>query len=491
MNGSVTLMPRLVVAGAAAAIDCYARVFGASEAERYAGQDGKIVHAELAIGDARLTLKDEDGTDRAPTSAGGSPVLLMLQVDDADAVAERMVASGGTVVFPVSDSAHGRGGRVADPFGHIWMISQRAGQQRAGEQFGAAQPDTAQPEGQRPEGEQPYPERPDDAGLRAGRPDIPSPYTLADLQTPWCVLVAATLRIAQHIDAGVTGAADLAAAAGCDDYALRAMLGYLVAAGIFEEPSPGQFALNDAARGLLDPSTFLDLNGIGGRMAGVWSSLLGYVRTGRPGYREVFGLPFWDDLAAHPDIAASFDALMGPAGHGTPDPRFEITGGWETVRTIVDVGGGTGALLAEILRVRPGLRGILVDLPGTAARAAEAFQAAGLAGRVRTAGQSFFDPLPAGADLYVLSKVLNDWPDLETIAILRRCAIAAGRDGRVVIFGGIAPDDAPPCLTIEMVLLGARTSTLTEFGELAARAGLRVVAAGQQPAGYLVECIPA
>ena len=481
MNGSVTLMPRLVVAGAAAAIDCYARVFGASEAERYAGQDGKIVHAELAIGDARLALKDEDGTDRAPTSAGGSPVLLMLQVDDADAVAERMVASGGTVVFPVSDSPHGRGGRVADPFGHIWMISQRAGQRRAGEQFGAAQR----------EGQHPDPERSDDARPRAGRPDIPSPYTLADLQTPWCVLVAATLRIAQHIDAGVTGAADLAAAAGCDDYALRAMLGYLVAAGIFEEPSPGRFTLNDAARGLLDPSAFLDLNGIGGRMAGVWSSLLGYVRTGRPGYREVFGLPFWDDLAAHPDIAASFDALMGPAGHGTPDPRFEITGGWETVRTIVDVGGGTGALLAEILRARPGLRGILVDLPGTAARAAEAFRAAGLADRVRTAGQSFFDPLPDGADLYLLSKVLNDWPDLETIAILRRCAIAAGRDGRVVIFGGIAPDDAPPCLTIEMVLLGARTSTLTEFGELAARAGLRVVAAGQQPAGYLVECIPA
>ena len=156
-------MPRLVVAGAAAAIDCYARVFGASEAERYAGQDGKIVHAELAIGDARLTLKDEDGTDRAPTSAGGSPVLLMLQVDDADAVAQRMVASGGTVVFPVSDSPHGRGGRIADPFGHIWMISQRAGQQRAGEQFGAAQPDTTQPEGAQPDPEQPDMEQPNAA----------------------------------------------------------------------------------------------------------------------------------------------------------------------------------------------------------------------------------------------------------------------------------------------------------------------------------------
>jgi 2,7-dihydroxy-5-methyl-1-naphthoate 7-O-methyltransferase len=456
VDESQTLMPRLVVAGAAAAIDCYARVFGARETGRYTGPDGQITHAELAIGDARLTLKDEDGTDRAPTSAGGSPVLLMLQVDDADAVAGRMVADGGAVVFPVGDSPHGRGGRVADPFGHIWMISERAGEQRAPEP-----------------------------------PGTPSPYTPDDLQRPWCVLVAATLRIAQLIDSGVTGAADLAAAAGCDGYALRAMLGYLAEEGIFEQPSPGQFALNDAARGLLDPAAFLDLNGIGGRMAGVWSSLPGYVRTGRPGYHEVFGLPFWEDLAAHPDIAASFDALMGPAGHGAPDPRFEITGGWQKVGTIVDVGGGTGAMLAEILRARPGLRGVLVDLPAAVARAGETFRAAGLADRVSTAGQSFFDPLPAGADLYLLRKVLNDWPDRETVAILRRCAQAAGRDGRVVVLGGVAPDDAPPRLSIEMVLLGARTSTLAEFRALAGQAGLEVVAAGPQPAGYLVECAPA
>ena len=456
MNESVTLTPRLVVAGAAAAIDCYARVFGATEGERHTGPEGQIVHAELAIGDARLTLKDEDDTDPAPRSTGGSPVLLMLRVDDPDAVAERMVASGGTIVFPVSDSPRGRAGRLADPFGHIWMISQRTGQRRAPEQ-----------------------------------PEITSPYTLADLQRPWCVLVAATLRIAQLIDSGITGAADLAAAAGCDGYALRAMLGYLAAEGIFEQPSPGQFALNDAARGLLDPAAFLDLNGIGGRMAGVWSSLPGYIRTGQPGYHEVFGLPFWEDLAAHPDIAASFDALMGPAGHGTPDPQFEISGGWEQIRTIVDVGGGTGAMLAGILRARPGLRGVLVDLPAAVARAGEAFRAAGVVDRVSTAGQSFFDPLPAGADLYLLKKVLNDWPDRETIDILRRCAEAAGRGGRVVVLGGVAPDDAPPVLTIEMLLLGARTSTLAEFRELAGRAGLEVVAAGPQPAGYVVECGPA
>ena len=95
-------------------------------------------------------------------------------------------------------------------------------------------------------------------------------------------------------------------------------------------------------------------------MASAWGSLLTAVRTGAPAYHEIFGLPFWEDLDAHPDIAASFDALMGPPGHGTPDPEVLITGGWESVLTVVDVGGGTGALLAEILRARPEIHGTLV-----------------------------------------------------------------------------------------------------------------------------------
>jgi PhnB protein len=125
-----TLKPRLVVADAAKAIDCYRDVFGAEEVARYSGGDGSIVHAELRRQDAAWTLKDEDGTDRAPSSDGHVPVLLMLEVDDADAVAERMVAAGGTVVFPVSDSDYGRGGRVRDPFGHVWMISERPTDER-------------------------------------------------------------------------------------------------------------------------------------------------------------------------------------------------------------------------------------------------------------------------------------------------------------------------------------------------------------------------
>jgi hypothetical protein len=296
---------------------------------------------------------------------------------------------------------------------------------------------------------------------------------LTDLLTPWCVHTVATLRIAELMEhSGDVG--ELAAEAGCDREALHDVLSHLVSKGVFEEPSPGRFALNDAARELFAASSFLSLDGIGGRMAYAWSTLPAYVKTGRPGYADVFGLPFWEDLAAHPDVAASFDDLIGPGGHGTPDARFELARGWDGVRTVVDVGGGTGAMLRELLRIRPQLAGTLVDLPGTVARAEG----------VHAAGQSFFDPLPP-ADLYVVRHVLNDWPLADQVRILRRCAEGGPR---VVVIGGVRPDDAPRGLTIEMVLLGGRTSTLDEFRALAREAGLAVVAAGEQPAGYVVEC---
>lgn len=125
------LYPRLVVSDAATAIDFYRSAFDAEEVVRYE-HDGKIVHAELTVRagletSASFTLKDEDDTDRAPTSLGGSPVLLNLHVASADATAEAMIAGGGTAIFPVSDwSEYGleRGGRLADPFGHVWMIMQ-------------------------------------------------------------------------------------------------------------------------------------------------------------------------------------------------------------------------------------------------------------------------------------------------------------------------------------------------------------------------------
>jgi SAM-dependent methyltransferase len=319
-------------------------------------------------------------------------------------------------------------------------------------------------------------------------------WALTDLSTPWCVHVVATLRIADHIAAGKTEIGDLAAAAGADRDSLHRVMRHLVSKGLFEEPTRGRFAMNDAAQPLLEDSMHvgLDLDGIGGRMAHAWGTLLTAVRTGRPAYHEAFGRGFWEDLDAHPDIAASFDALMGVVGHGTPDPNVLVDpADWKSIRTVVDVGGGTGALLAEVLRARPHVRGTLVELPRAVAGSGEVFQASGVADRVTAVAQSFFDPLPGGCDLYILKSVLQDWPDREATAILKRCAEASRPAGRVVVFTGAGPgEDASPELLM-LVLVGGKARTLDEFREMARQAGLDVRAVGRQPSGrVIVECWP-
>lgn len=133
MSEITELYPRLVVDGADAAIAFYRTAFGAGLVERYTDPDGRVVHAMLAAGPARWAVKDADPYDGAP-DGGAVPVIIALYVADADAVAARMVEGGATVVHPVADHAYGeRGGRLADPFGHLWMIAQRTEQLTAEE----------------------------------------------------------------------------------------------------------------------------------------------------------------------------------------------------------------------------------------------------------------------------------------------------------------------------------------------------------------------
>lgn len=124
-----TMYPRLVVSDGAKAIDFYVAAFGAKPGERHTDDKGRIVHADLSFGNGlTIAVKDADEGDPAPTSLGGSPVILALDVDDADALGDAMVAAGASVVYPIQDWDYGtRGGRLADPFGHLWMISQPLG----------------------------------------------------------------------------------------------------------------------------------------------------------------------------------------------------------------------------------------------------------------------------------------------------------------------------------------------------------------------------
>ncbi len=124
MSAITALYPRLVVEGADAALDFYAKALDAVVSERFTGPDGRVVHAMVQAGPARFAVKDAGDGDPAPT-ADGIPVIMSLDVSDADAVAERMLDAGATVIFPIADRGYGYGGRLRDPFGHQWLIAQQ------------------------------------------------------------------------------------------------------------------------------------------------------------------------------------------------------------------------------------------------------------------------------------------------------------------------------------------------------------------------------
>ncbi len=322
---------------------------------------------------------------------------------------------------------------------------------------------------------------------------------LMDLTTPWALRVVATLRVPDLIASGVTELDALAARCGADAETLGRVMAFLVTRGVFDEPAQGTFTLTPTGRLLEDGAgvrAWLDQDGFGARMDRAWPALLETVRTGKPHYADVFGLSFWEDLDANPRIAESFNALMA-AQSASIGPELAEHYDWSGVAEIVDVGGGSGTLVASLARAHPHLRGTVLDLPATARAAAERSAREGLAGRCRAQGGSMFDPLPKGADVYTVSMVIGDWDDAEGTAILRRCAEAAGTGARVLIVEGALPeDDAESSSAMDLlmlVLVGGRSRTLEQFRTIIAAAGMELVQRHAMPSGRCVlECaVPA
>lgn len=254
---------------------------------------------------------------------------------------------------------------------------------------------------------------------------------LTDLVTPMAVRAAATLRLADLMTDGPVPVDELARLSGSDPEALGRLLRHLVCHGLFTEPSLGSFGVNDLAALLRSdhPSGMqvaLDLDGFGGQMDLAFTGVLHTLRTGQPAWEAVFGAPFWLHLATDPAMSASFDATMAAGPEYVADAARSYD--WSGTRHVIDVGGGTGALLAAVLDAHPQLRATLVDLPATVERGREHLAARALDERCAFAGQSFFDALPAGGDVYVLSHVLHDWGDDEAAG---SCAGVPRRPGTV------------------------------------------------------------
>jgi hypothetical protein len=313
--------------------------------------------------------------------------------------------------------------------------------------------------------------------------------------------VAATLRIPDLIGDGVADLDGLAARTQIRADTLRRLLRHLVNKQVFTESPPGVYALTDVSELLREGHpmrmrAWLDLGGAAARWDKTFSGMLDAISTGKPVYSAVFGQSFWDDLAANPALSQSFDVLMVQlASWSVPEVLADYD--WSNVRHVTDVGGGRGVLLTAILRAHPEIRGTLFDKPDTASAATGALAEAGLDGRCEVVGGSFFDELPAGADLYLLANVLHDWDDPEAAAILRRCATAAAPCGRVLVIEMLLGGQGDQAWIAEMDLMmlcavGGRKRDTEEFTALAATTGLELHSVRHTPTGLsLLEFSPA
>lgn len=321
-------------------------------------------------------------------------------------------------------------------------------------------------------------------------------WRAADLITPMALRVAATLRVADAIAAGVTSGPELAGRLAVAADPLVRVLDHLVTAGFLRRDEDGAYALTDAGQWLRDDHpqgirAWIDLEGALGHADTSVVELLHTVRTGEPAFPRRFGRGFWEDLAEHPGRAASFDALMGHQ-EAAEAPSVAAAYDWAALGEVVDVGGGDGSLLIALLRAHPTLRGTVLDLASPAATAARALAAAGLADRGRAQAGSFFEPLPGGAGGYILSRVIHDWDDDHARRILRNCAHAARPDGKVLVIqdtGGSESVSTEMDLRMLAYVLG-RERSLDELTELARDAGLKLGTVTPARLRSIIEFLP-
>ncbi|MFR9731985.1 methyltransferase [Saccharopolyspora sp. MS10] len=303
---------------------------------------------------------------------------------------------------------------------------------------------------------------------------------LVDLATPFAVRTAVALRLPELVRDGHTTTAALARASNADPDALHRLLRHLVSVGLFAEPTPGEHALTPVSRALLDERnallrSWLDAAGPGLKMDLAYGGMLHAVRTGRSSYGAVHGTDFWSDYRVDEQLRLFFGATMAGFAWQT-GPEVAAGYDWSGVSSVLDVGGGTGALLEAVLTAHPHLTGAVLDLPEVRPEAEEFIAGAGLGERAEFLGGSFLEQLPRGYQVLLVSRVLTDWPDEDATRILRRCADAVTEDGRVVVVEVLAGEEHAKNNSSfdlqSLTLLGGRERRPEDFDALAAAAGL-------------------
>jgi hypothetical protein len=319
------------------------------------------------------------------------------------------------------------------------------------------------------------------------QPALPAQIVLYQMATahylPHALRVVATLGIADRLKDGPRHASELAAATQTHAAALKRVLRLVANAGVLDEQEDGAFSLTPLGQCLRT-----DIPGsanamvrlfAGARTLDNWKELEYCVRTGEPAIRKKGIADGLADPNRDPGDAAIFDAAMADLTR-TLVVAVAAAYDFSPFRTLVDVGGGNGALLVGLLNANPGLRGVVFDLPSAAGRATQRIAESQLGDRCQVASGDFFKEVPRGGDAYILKHVIHDWDDERALTILRNCHRAMGPEARLLIVEGIYPrriDQSPASRGAAandvnmLVSTGGRQRSEAEFRSLYAAAG--------------------
>ena len=297
--------------------------------------------------------------------------------------------------------------------------------------------------------------------------------------------IAAKLGIADLLEGGPRPIIALAAACGCRAEELYRILRALSNLGIVSELADGRFELGSLGQHLRTHAEG-SLRGVAALYGERWiwnayGNLIHSVRTGEPAFDAVHGQRFFDYLQKDESAAHSFNTAMTSY---SAQEISAVTAAYDFARfrSLADIGGGHGRLLAALLRASPHSRGILFDLPAVCAGAQSTLEQAGVADRASIVSGNFFAEVPQGAQLYVMKSIVHDWDDDAALQILANCRAAMARDSRLLlierVIGGPNDVDEAKLFDINMLaMLGGRERTVGEYRALLESAGLRMTRA--------------
>jgi ubiquinone/menaquinone biosynthesis C-methylase UbiE len=312
--------------------------------------------------------------------------------------------------------------------------------------------------------------------------ESPSSTMLRLLQGAWATQalhVVAVLGIADRLADGPRTAAELAAATDADPDSLYRLLRFLSGLGVFVQED-GAFRLSPIGTLLREdaPGSARERAlSYGDYFYRAFGDLLHTVRTGEPAFEHVFGVPAYKFIGDDPDRARSFNRQMqtsaGFASHLPKEYDFS------QAKTVVDIAGGNGTLLATLLTAEPHLQGVLFDAPHVVEAARTNLGERGVLDRCRLVAGDFLESIPEGGDVYTLSRILHNWDDTECNQLLANCRDSMRPGAALLVLERLVPEDGSPSVAVAadinmLTIYGGRERTVTEFRTLLDGAGFEL-----------------